>query len=289
MFLAATGVGLHRDHPYSFGVHPGVSWRRTRPANVQIDCSRAMHDDRLLRCGQPMSDNQSRNSRTLALQRIRTAMIEKKITQAGLADAADCHEKTVQNLMGGRSVRDQTLFDVCMVLDLDFDELKAQWAGAGPAGEPLRDEPGQAGAGMEIAPDLHGWLHPCRRRPSDRQLSDPAPLFHERQDVVFAFRTEIAWDESWPSLLFQEHNRPDAPYSHRGRVHVPPSSQFIHLVSLTKGAMRMVLLARKSTRPRPCAASITTLSRDGADDRASQRANRLLQRHRKLVTSARLW
>ena len=44
---------------------------------------------------------------------------------------ADCHEKTIQNLMGGRTVRDQTLFDVCMVLDLDFDDIKAQWSGNG--------------------------------------------------------------------------------------------------------------------------------------------------------------
>ena len=59
-----------------------------------------------------------------ALDRIKTAMVEKKLTQAELADAADCHEKTIQNLLGGRSVRDQTLFDVCMVLGLDFPELR---------------------------------------------------------------------------------------------------------------------------------------------------------------------
>src|SRR5690606_27591626 len=62
--------------------------------------------------------------RNPALARIRTAMIERKITQAELADAADCHPKTVQNLLNGRPVRDQTLFDVCMVLGLDFDDIK---------------------------------------------------------------------------------------------------------------------------------------------------------------------
>ncbi|MCB0085396.1 MAG: helix-turn-helix transcriptional regulator, partial [Caldilineaceae bacterium] len=46
--------------------------------------------------------------RDAAIADIRKAMIEKKLTQAELADAADCHEKTVQNLLGGRSVRDQT-------------------------------------------------------------------------------------------------------------------------------------------------------------------------------------
>ena len=66
----------------------------------------------------------SRSAREAALAQIKTAMIEKKLTQAELADAADCHEKTIQNLLGGRSVRDQTLFDVCMVLGLDFDKLK---------------------------------------------------------------------------------------------------------------------------------------------------------------------
>ena len=47
---------------------------------------------------------------------MRTAMVEKKLTQAELADAADCHEKTIQNLLQGKPVREQTLFDVSMVL-----------------------------------------------------------------------------------------------------------------------------------------------------------------------------
>ncbi|MEQ1613233.1 MAG: helix-turn-helix transcriptional regulator, partial [Hyphomicrobiaceae bacterium] len=65
--------------------------------------------------------------RNPAVARISKAMIEKKITQAELADAADCHEKTIQNLINGRPVRDQTLFDVCMVLGLDFEEVKKTW------------------------------------------------------------------------------------------------------------------------------------------------------------------
>ena len=68
-------------------------------------------------------------SRDDALDRIRTAMVEKKLTQAELADAADCHEKTIQNMLGGRSVRDQTLFDVCMVLGLDFPPVRDAWHG----------------------------------------------------------------------------------------------------------------------------------------------------------------
>ena len=41
--------------------------------------------------------NESKHSAALSL--IKTAMIEKKLTQAELADAADIHEKTIQNLL----------------------------------------------------------------------------------------------------------------------------------------------------------------------------------------------
>ena len=61
---------------------------------------------------------------------------------------------------------------------------------------------------------------------------------------IMAYRTEISWDEEWPSLLFQEHDRPDKPYLHRGRLYIPASSMYIHLVSLNKGAMRMVMVSQ---------------------------------------------
>ena len=35
-------------------------------------------------------------------------------------------------------------------------------------------------------------------------------------DGIMAYRTDIVWDDEWPSLLFQERDRPDKPYLHRG-------------------------------------------------------------------------
>lgn len=205
------------------------------------------------------SELQSRNN---ALDSIRKAMIEKKITQAGLADLADCHEKTIQNLMAGRTVRDQTLFDVCMVLDLEFEEIKSEWSGSGPPGKPQRDEPGQPGATTEIAPIyMGGYTRPAVEHLIGRYLTI-RPSF-TKDGVIFAFQTDVSWDESWPSLIFEECNRPDAPYSHRGRVHVPTSSPFIHFVSLTKGAMRMILLPQPDQTD-SMRGLITTLSRQGA-------------------------
>ena len=81
--------------------------------------------------------------------------------------------------------------------------------------------------------------------------------------IITAYRTDIIWDPAWPSLLFEERNRPDAPYSHRGRLYIPPSSQFIHLVSLTKGAMRMVIVSQID-RLGQMRGLITTLNKRGA-------------------------
>ncbi|MCB1509948.1 MAG: helix-turn-helix transcriptional regulator [Hyphomicrobiaceae bacterium] len=184
------------------------------------------------------------------------------MTQAELADAADCHEKTVQNLLAGRTVRDQTLFDVCVVLGLDFEETKALWIGGAIASEPTSDEPHQPGASSDMAPVYMGAY---TRAAVDHYIGSYLTLrpSFTMPDTIFAFRTDITWDDAWPSLVFEERNRPDAPYSHRGRVHVPPSSQYIHFVSLTKGAMRMIVLTQFA-HSQPMRGLITTLSKSGA-------------------------
>lgn len=177
--------------------------------------------------------------RNAGLARIKTAMIEKKMTQAELADAADCHEKTIQNLMHGRPVRDQTLFDVCMVLGLDFEEVKAVWSGQSAG----RDEPGKPSAAKDIAPVYMGAYS---RAAIDHYIGNYLTLrpSFSVPGAVVAYRTDISWDADWPSLLFSETERPDASFAHRGRLYIPASSMFIHLVSLTKGAMRMVVVSQ---------------------------------------------
>lgn len=187
------------------------------------------------------------DQRAKAIGQVRTAMIEKKMTQAQLADAADCHEKTVQNMLAGRSVRDQTLFDVCMVLGLDYDEVRDNWHGSvarstvSAAEEP--DPNGRRANGGLVAPVYMGAY---TRDAVDQYLGAYLTLRPDftTPEKIIAYRTDVTWDAEWPSLLFQERDRPDAPYSHRGRLYVPASSMFIHLVSLTKGAMRMIVVSQ---------------------------------------------
>jgi DNA-binding Xre family transcriptional regulator len=174
------------------------------------------------------------------LSLIKTAMIEKKMTQAELADAADIHEKTIQNLLAGRPVRDQTLFDVCMVLGLDFDRVKVAW---GREGQETRNAPEPNGAEGRAAPVYMGAY---TRAGVDHYIGSYLtlrPSFSVAGGIM-AYRTDISWDDDWPSLLFQERDRPDKPFLHRGRLYIPASSMYIHLVSLTKGAMRMVMVSQ---------------------------------------------
>ena len=121
--------------------------------------------------------------------------------------------------------------------------MKRTWNGA-PGGEVVeRHEPGKPGLGTEVAPLYMGAYS---RLAVDHYIGSyltVRPAF-TKPGMIIAYRTEITWDAGWPSLLFEEQDRPDAPFSHRGRLYVPASSMFIHLVSLTKGAMRMVLVSQ---------------------------------------------
>ena len=178
------------------------------------------------------------------LSLIKTAMIERKMTQAELADAADIHEKTIQNLLSGRAVRDQTLFDVCMVLGLDFDKVRA------------------AAVGERAAPVYMGAY---TRAGVDHYIGSYLTLRASFSIAagIMAYRTDVSWDDAWPSLLFQERDRPDRSFLHRGRLYIPASSMYIHLVSLTKGAMRMIMVSQLDTAG-TMRGLITTLSKQHA-------------------------
>ncbi len=197
-------------------------------------------------------------ARDAAVELIRRAMVEKKLTQAGIADAADCHEKTIQNLLHGRTVRDQTLFDVAMVLGLDFERLKEAWHGTMSASQPME----LRGEGGLVAPTYMGAYTKAAVDHYIGSYVTIRPSFTKPETIV-AYRTDIVWDPEWPSLLFEERDRPDATYSHRGRLYIPASSMFIHLVSLTKGAMRMVLVSQLD-RAGEMRGLITTLNKQRA-------------------------
>jgi transcriptional regulator with XRE-family HTH domain len=73
------------------------------------------------------------------------------------------------------------------------------------------------------------------------------PSFGDK-DAIYAYRTEIVWDETASSLVFREGERLDVIYTHSGEVSVPNQSGHIYLVTSRHGQYRLIMasLPRKS-------------------------------------------
>jgi transcriptional regulator with XRE-family HTH domain len=69
------------------------------------------------------------------------------------------------------------------------------------------------------------------------------PSFGAR-DAIYAYHTEIVWDQSVSSLMFREGERMDAAYSQFGEVAVPNQSGHIYLVTNRHGQHRLITVSR---------------------------------------------
>jgi hypothetical protein len=62
--------------------------------------------------------------------------------------------------------------------------------------------------------------------------------------AIYAYRTEISWDQILSYLVFQESERLDTAYKQDGAVSVPHQSGYIYLVTNKHGQHRMITLSR---------------------------------------------
>jgi transcriptional regulator with XRE-family HTH domain len=69
------------------------------------------------------------------------------------------------------------------------------------------------------------------------------PSFGDK-DAIYAYQTEIAWDDVASSLLFREGERLDAAFTQYGEVAVPNQSGFIYLVTNRHGQHRLITVSR---------------------------------------------
>lgn len=69
------------------------------------------------------------------------------------------------------------------------------------------------------------------------------PSFGDK-DAIYAYRTEIRWDDSCSSLAFRESERLDAAFTQYGSVSVPNQSGHIYLVTNRQGQYRLIIVAR---------------------------------------------
>ena len=69
------------------------------------------------------------------------------------------------------------------------------------------------------------------------------PSFGEK-GAIYAYRTEILWDEATSRLVFREAERLDAEFSQYGEVAVPNQSGHIYLVTNRHGQHRLITVSR---------------------------------------------
>ncbi len=69
------------------------------------------------------------------------------------------------------------------------------------------------------------------------------PSFGER-DAIYAYRTDIIWDETCSSLTFRESERADSDFTQYGTVSVPNQSGHIYLVTNRHGQYRLITVSR---------------------------------------------
>jgi transcriptional regulator with XRE-family HTH domain len=161
---------------------------------------------------QEFSGEQSRQIAAL----IREEIARRRMSRQQLADKAKLSLSTLEKVLGGR--RPLTLATAVRVEEALGVSLRRSTLDA--------DAPVQDG----VAPDGLGaysrrgvaWL--------EGVYVTVRPSFGDK-GAIYAYRTEILWDEATSRLVFREAERVDAEFSQYGEVAVPNQSGHVYLVT----------------------------------------------------------
>jgi len=157
--------------------------------------------------------------------RVREELARRRLSRQALADLAKISISTLEKALAGR--RPFTLATTIRLEEALGATLRA----------PVRAPP----AGL--APESLG----AYSRPAIAWLEGEyltlRPSF-EDPDAVYAYRTEIAWDDAASSLAFREAARLDADFTQRGVVSLSNQSGHIYLVTSEQGQFRLITLSR---------------------------------------------
>jgi NADH:ubiquinone oxidoreductase subunit 6 (subunit J) len=82
-------------------------------------------------------------------------------------------------------------------------------------------------------------------------------------NVITAYLVVIRWDEAESCLMFEEQGHADAAHPQKGHIYIPDGRPFMSLVTIEKGAMRLIMVSRPQ-KPEPARGLIMTLSNPSA-------------------------
>jgi transcriptional regulator with XRE-family HTH domain len=194
-----------------------------------------------------LSDEQSRSVAAL----VREELARRRMSRQRLADHAKISISTLEKALSGR--RPFTLATTIRLEEALGIPLRTRAA-------PLRPEPAPAG----IAPGELGFY----ARPAVAWLEGDyltlRPSFGGDRDALYAYRTEISWDDASSRLIFRESERLDAAFTQEGFVSLPNQSGHIYLVTNRQGQYRLIIVARPTIRGEMYGILTTLLAGRGA-------------------------
>lgn len=169
----------------------------------------------------------SEQSRAIAA-RVREELARRRISRQKLADDARISISTLEKALSGRRP-----FTLATTIRLE-DALSAPLRAAKSAGLP---------GAYGLAPEALGsYSRPAVARLEGDYLT-LRPSFGER-GAIYAYRTEIRWDEASSSLAFRESSRLDSAFTQKGAVSLPNQSGHIYMITSELGQFRLAILAR---------------------------------------------
>lgn len=174
--------------------------------------------------------------------RLREELARRRISRQALADMAKISLSTLEKALSGS--RPFTLATVVRIEDVLGTPLRRPSATA-----PVLD--------ALLAPEAMGSYS----RPAVRWIEGGyltlRPAFSQPQ-AIYAYRTEIFWDEATGHLRFAESDRADSSFTQSGFVSMPNLSGHTYLVTSEEGQYRLIMLGR-GTRERRMFGLLSTL------------------------------
>ena len=165
-------------------------------------------------------------SRTIAAQ-IREELARRRISRQLLADQAKISISTLEKALSGRRP-----FTLATTIRLEQ-----------ALGVALRNNHVAAPVTHGVAPDELGFYSRRAVQWIEGVYLTLRPSFGDK-DAIYAYSTEIAWDEASSRLTFKEAERLDAAFTQHGVVSVPNPSGHIYLVTNVHGQYRLIIVAR---------------------------------------------
>lgn len=166
---------------------------------------------------------------TLA-ERVREEIARRHLSRQALAAHAKISLSTLEKALSGR--RPFTLASIVRLEEVLGVSLRPKHGNGSVGGTVAHTAPDELGNYGRAAVN---WL--------EGPFLTLRPSLGER-GAIYAYRTDVTWDETAGRLTFTEKERMDADFSQYGNVSVPQQSGHIYFVTNRHGQYRMIIVAR---------------------------------------------